>query len=231
MAHNPNEKIARGKKIVAFATSLVANNAMDSAPDSRAFNDLSSLIAYLHSRRSGRPRDMVAPGPDEAQLREILGAATRTPDHGKLAPWRFVVVREDQRDALSALLTGAYQREKPDAGRLEIEAMDNFARQAPALVVALFKPVVPSKIPLWEQQLSMGAACMNLLHGAHALGFVGGWITGWPSTSREVAAAFGAAGPDDRIAGFLFLGSPGRPLEERPRPIWDDVVESWQPGR
>ncbi len=191
------------------------------------FNDLSSLIAYLHTRRSGRPREMLEPGPDAAQLDQILDAAIRTPDHGKLAPWRFVIVRADQRDALSALLTQAYLKEKPDAGRLEVEAMDSFARHAPALVVALFKPVIPSKIPLWEQQLSMGAACMNLLHGAHALGFVGGWITGWPSTNAEVAAAFGAEG-EDRIAGFLYLGSPGRALEERPRPERAKVVQEWQ---
>ena len=116
--------------------------------------------------------------------------------------------------------------EKPDAGRLEIEAMDNFAHQAPSLVVALFTPVQPSKIPLWEQQLSMGAACMNLLHGAHALGFVGGWITGWPSTNAEVAKAFGAD-PDDSIAGFIYLGTAGREQEERPRPDYDAVVSHW----
>lgn len=190
------------------------------------FNDQSSLLAYLHSRRSGRPREMVAPGPDAAQLRQILEAALRTPDHGKLAPWRFVIVPDDKRDALAALLTDAYLKEKPDAGRLELEAMDNFARQAPTLIVALFTPVQRSKIPLWEQELSMGAACMNLLHGAHALGFTGGWITGWPAFNRDVAHAFGA-GADDKIAGFLYIGTPARDLEERLRPVFDDIVRVW----
>ena len=190
------------------------------------FNDRSSLISYLHTRRSAKPRALGAPGPDPAQLDEILKAAMRTPDHGKLAPWRFIIVGADQRDALSALLTQAYLAEKPEASRTEIEAMDNFARQAPALVVALFTPIVSSKIPLWEQQLSMGAACMNLLHGAHALGFVGGWVTGWPSQNSDVAAAFGA-GDKDAIAGFMFLGTPGQELEERPRPAFDDVVLPW----
>lgn len=190
------------------------------------FNDQSSLIAYLHSRRSGRPREMVAPGPDGPQLRQILEAAIRSPDHGKLAPWRFIIVPGDKRDALAALLHNAYLKEKPDAGRLELEAMDNFARQAPALVVALFTPVQPSKIPLWEQELSMGAACMNLLHGAHALGFAGGWITGWAAFNPDVAKAFGA-GPDDRIAGFLYMGTPARDLEERPRPDYDSIVRTW----
>lgn len=189
-------------------------------------NDLSSSLALVSTRRSGKPRDMVAPGPDAAQLQTILTATMRVPDHGKLAPWRFVIVGAEQRGALAALLTGAYRAEKPEAGRLEIEAMEQFARQAPALVVALSSPR-PSHIPEWEQQLSAGAACMNLLHAATAMGFVGGWLTGWPAYSDRVRDAFGAA--PERIAGFLFLGSPAKPLEERPRPDYDAVVSRWQP--
>jgi nitroreductase len=191
------------------------------------FNDTSSPIALLHSRRSGKPRDMIAPGPDAIQLDQILRAAVRVPDHGKLAPWRFIVVGADQRDALSTLLTRAYREEKPEAGRLEIEAMEQFARQAPALIVALSSPVSESKIPLWEQQLTVGAACMNLLTAAHALGFVGSWLTGWPAYSDTVRNAFGT--PTERIAGFLFIGTPARALEERPRPEFDAVVRHWAP--
>lgn len=189
------------------------------------FNDLSSPLALLHSRRSGKPRDMIAPGPDAAQLDAILTAAIRVPDHGKLAPWRFVVVAADQREALATLLTSAYRAEKPEAGRLEVEAMVQFAHQAPALVVALSTPVAGSKIPVWEQELSSGAACMNLLTAAHALGFVASWLTGWPAYSDAVRDAFGGA--EARIAGFIFIGSPGRPLEERPRPEFDSVVSKW----
>ena len=189
------------------------------------FNDTSSTLALLHTRRSGKPRDMVAPGPDAAQLRAILSSAIRVPDHGKLAPWRFVVVRHDQRAALAKVIVDAYLAEKPDAGRLEIDAMEQFAHQAPSLVVALSAPVSESKIPIWEQQLSAGAAIMNLLTAAHALGFVGGWLTGWPSYNETVRDAFGKT--DERIAGFIFLGSPARPLEERPRPDYADVVREW----
>jgi nitroreductase len=189
------------------------------------FNDTRSPLALLHTRRSGKPRDMIAPGPNAAQLRAIMAAAIRVPDHGKLSPWRFVVVGDYQRDHLSNLLTTAYRAEKPDAGRLEIDAMDQFARQAPTLVVALSTPVAASKIPRWEQQLSVGAACMNLLNAAHASGFVGSWLTGWPTYSDAVRDAFG--GPDDRIAGFIFIGSPSRDLEERPRPDYDAVVKKW----
>lgn len=189
-------------------------------------NDLSSPFALLSTRRSGKPRDMVAPGPDETQLRQILTAAMRVPDHGKLAPWRFVVVDAGQRDAFAAALTSAYRAEKPEAGRLEIEAMEQFARQAPVLVVALSSPR-ESHIPAWEQQLSAGAACMTALHAAHALGFVGGWLTGWAAYSDAVRDLFGRE--PERIAGFLFLGSPSRPLEERPRPEFDKVVSRWSP--
>jgi nitroreductase len=189
------------------------------------FNDRATPLSLLQTRRSGKPRDLIAPGPDAAQMRQILEIAQRTPDHGKLAPWRFVVVRGDQRDALATLLEEAYRADKPDAGRLEIEAMHQFAHQAPALVVALFAPVVGSKIPLWEQQLSVGAAIMNLLHGAHALGFAGGWLTGWPSYNEAVRSAFGAA--DETIAGFIFMGTPSRPQEERPRPDYDAIVREW----
>ena len=191
------------------------------------FNDTTTPLSLLLSRRSGKPRDMIAPGPDAAQLETILTVASRVPDHGKLAPWRFVTVAADQRDALADLLVNAYQAEKPEAGKLELEAMVQFAHQAPTLVVVLSSPVAGSKIPLWEQELSTGAACMQLLNAAHALGFVGGWLTGWPTYSARVRDAFGTG--DDRIAGFVFLGSPSKALEERPRPILGDVVRAWQP--
>lgn len=191
------------------------------------FNDTTTPLSLLLSRRSGKPRDMIAPGPDAAQLETILTVASRVPDHGKLAPWRFVTVAADQRDALADLLVSAYQAEKPEAGKLELDAMVQFAHQAPTLVVVLSSPVAGSKIPLWEQELSTGAACMQLLNAAHALGFVGGWLTGWPTYSARVRDAFGTG--DDRIAGFVFLGSPSKALEERPRPILGDVVHAWQP--
>ncbi|WP_041390320.1 nitroreductase family protein [Sphingobium chlorophenolicum] len=189
------------------------------------FNDRTSPLSLLQTRRSGKPRDLIAPGPDEGQLRAILEVAQRTPDHGKLAPWRFVIVPLEKRGTLATLLENAYRAEKPDAGRLEIEAMHQFAHQAPTLVVALSAPVEGSKIPLWEQQLSVGAAIMNLLHATHALGFAGGWLTGWPSYNEDVRAAF--AQGNERIAGFVFIGTPGKAQEERPRPEYDNIVSVW----
>jgi nitroreductase len=192
------------------------------------FNDTSSLPAFLATRRSGKPRDMIAPGPSGDQMRTILSAASRVPDHGKLAPWRFVVVGSDQRDALADLLTSAYRSEKPDAGRLELEAMVQFAHQAPALIVALSTPAQGSKIPIWEQELSAGAASMQLLNAVHAQGYVGGWLTGWPTYNADVKVAFGG-GANDKLVGFFFIGSPSRDLEERPRPDYEVVVSHWDP--
>lgn len=189
-------------------------------------NATETLATYLATRRSGRPREMVAPGPTPDELRDIVAIAARTPDHGKLAPWRFVIVPEDRRDALAQMLVAAYRADKPAAGRLEIEAMENFARQAPALVIVLHSPKIESHIPLWEQELSTGAACMNLLHAVHAAGYVGGWLTGWAAFSDRVRDAFGAA--PERIAGFVFIGSPGKPLEERARPDLDKIVSEWR---
>jgi nitroreductase len=188
------------------------------------FNDLSSPAAMLSSRRSCSPRNIVDPGPDEGQLRSILSTAIRTPDHGKLAPWRFVIVDPSQRDALADLLKRAYRETKADPGRLELKAIDDFARQAPVLIVALSCPKPDSHIPVWEQELSAGAACMNLLAAAHAQGFVGGWVTGWAAYSKTVRAAFA---PDGRIAGFIFLGSARVAVEERLRPDFDEVISHW----
>lgn len=190
-------------------------------------NDRSDMLSLLKTRRSGRPRDMVEPGPDKAQLREMLEIAIRVPDHGKLAPWRFVHVPKARRPQFAALLLDAFRSANPDPARLEIEAVERFANQAPALVVTLFSPVEGTKIPLWEQELSCGAACMNLLTAAHAMGFTGGWITGWAAYSEQVRQAFGRG--NERIAGFIFIGTPGAALEERPRPAFDFAVTEWSP--
>jgi nitroreductase len=189
------------------------------------FNDLSSLNSYLSSRRSGRPRNMIAPGPSDEQIEDIVATALRTPDHGKLAPWRVIRIDSDQRSLLAAELAKAYQSDKPDAGRLELEALEAMAHQAPTLLVVLFSPVTSTKIPLWEQELSCGAFSMNVIHAIHAHGFVGGWITGWPTYNDDVRDLFGKA--PERIAGFIFAGTADGALAERPRPELDAVLSRW----
>lgn len=188
-------------------------------------NDLSTPATLAATRRSGKPREMVTPGPDAAQLDRILSAAMRVPDHGKLAPWRFVVIGAERRDALAALLQQAWRAEHASGDRPDVAAIDQFARQAPALVVVLSAPVTDSKIPRWEQELSAGAACMMMLTAAHAEGFVGGWLTGWAAYSPTVSAALGY--PGAKVAGFVFLGTAGKEPDERPRPAAESVVSWW----
>jgi nitroreductase len=186
------------------------------------FNDRSTTIDLLLTRRSGKARDMVAPGPSDAELATILRAAARVPDHGKLAPWTFVVIED--RAALSELLQRLYRADKPEAGRLELEAMDSFARQAPVLVALVSTPR-ESHIPLWEQQLSAGAAAQSLLTAAHALGYVGNWLTGAPAYLPGIEAALGH--PGGQMVGWFFLGSAAKPLEERPRPDLAAITRRW----
>ncbi|PQM27328.1 nitroreductase [Sphingopyxis lindanitolerans] len=194
------------------------------------FNDISSLRSHLATRRSGKARDMVAPGPDAATLHDIIALALRSPDHGKLAPWRIVTIADDQRDAFARLLKQAWVAENPGAAGMDLSALDQFAHQAPTLLVLISTPVADSKIPLREQQMSAGAVGMNLLHAAHAHGFVGSWLTGWAAYSPAVAEAFGvraADGATDGIVGYFFIGTAGADLSERPRPEYEDVVSAW----
>ena len=234
----PNAKIAYWKNLIARETiaigpEFVANRSQclrDGAekPTWRTmFNDSSSLLAHLATRRSGKARDMIAPGPDAAQLRDIIALALRTPDHGKLAPWRIVTIPGDRRDAFAALLKQSWVAENPGAAGMDLSALDQFAHQAPTALVLISAPVPGAKIPVWEQQMSAGAVGMNLLHAAHAHGFVGSWLTGWAAYCPEVAAAFGA-GDGDTIVGYFFFGTASRDLDERPRPNYDDIVRAWE---
>ena len=134
-------------------------------------NDRSSLISFLKTRRSAKPRSLTGRGPDRDQLQEILTMAARTPDHGKLTPWRFVVVEEQQRDALAKLLHDILSAENPAAGEAHHRKEDEFAHFGGTLVILVSAPVRDHKIPVWEQELSCGAVGMNLMLAATARGF------------------------------------------------------------
>src|SRR5947209_4225599 len=195
--------------------------------DDKMLNDRSSLLSLLETRRSGKPRELEGPGPTAQEMEQILTIAARTPDHGKLAPWRFVTVAEDQRDAFEALLRQALAEEEPSATDAHHQKEHEFAHYAGQLLVLISAPIADHKIPVWEQELSCGAAGMNLLIAAHALGYVAGWVTGWRAYSPRVQAAF--CGPGERIAGFIFIGHPMRELEERERPQLSAIWKPWHP--
>jgi len=190
-------------------------------------NDRSSIVSLLETRRSGKPREIVDPGPTSEEMERILTIAARTPDHGKLFPWRFVTVADDQRDSLAILFRQALAKEDECAPPAKHQKADEFARYAGQLVVLISAPVEGHKIPVWEQELSCGAAGMNLVLAAHALGYVAGWVTGWYAYSEHVRRAF--CGPGERIAGFIFIGHAAREVEERPRAPLATVWRPWQP--
>ena len=190
-------------------------------------NDRSSLLSLLETRRSAKPRELIGPGPTAAELERMLMLAARTPDHGKLHPWRFVTIAEDQRDAFEVLLRQALAEDDPCASVAKHQKEHEFAHYAGQLVVLVSAPVRDHKIPVWEQELSCGAAGMNLLLAADALGFDAGWVTGWRAYSDRVQSAF--CEPGERIAGFIFIGHAASELEERPRPALDSVRKEWKP--
>jgi nitroreductase len=190
-------------------------------------NDRSSILSLLETRRSAKPRELVGPGPTAGELEHILSIAARTPDHGKLFPWRFVTISDDQRDDLAILFRQALAKEDECAPAAKHQKADEFAHYEGQLVVLISAPVHDHKIPVWEQQLSCGAAAMNLVLAAHALGYVAGWVTGWYAYSEHVRKAL--CEPGERIAGFIFIGHSGRDLDERPRAPLTSVWKPWNP--
>lgn len=190
-------------------------------------NDHSTALSLLETRRSGKPRELKGPGPTTGEMARIMTIAARIPDHGKLSPWRFVTVGEDQRDAFEAVLRDALSKENPHATAAHFEKEHEFAHYAGQLVVLVSAPVPDHKIPVWEQELSCGAAGMSLLLAAHALGYVAGWVTGWRAYSERVRSAF--CEPGEKIAGLIFIGHADRELEERERPSLEKVHRSWRP--
>jgi len=180
---------------------------------------------FLMTRRSVRTRDMIAPGPDRFEMQKILQAAMRVPDHGKLSPWRFIVLdNETDQDALGVLISAGLCQEKDVSEKIAAK-MHGYAKQAPVLVVAIYSPCLTgTSVPLWEQELSAGAACMNMLTAATAMGFGGQWLTGWAAYSDYVAKGLSLT-EGEKIAGFMFFGTASNDPSERPRPDPADHIQ------
>ena len=178
-------------------------------------------LDLLLSRRSGTAKAMEGPGPTDAQLREILAAGSRVPDHGKLFPWRFIIFEGDGRaragDILAAVKTAEGERER------QVEEERGRFLRAPVVVGVVSIAHEPNKIPLWEQELSAGAVCQTILIAAHAMGFVANWITEWYAYHPVVKEKLGLA-TNERIAGFIYIGTSKEALEERARPELDKIV-------
>jgi nitroreductase len=186
-------------------------------------------LDLLLSRRSGSAKAMKGPGPSDAQIRTLIAAATRVPDHGKLTPWRFLILKGEARAALGDVSVRALKSTEPDASEERLVLEQRRFLRAPVIigVVSRVREAIP--IPEWEQILSSGAACQTLCLAAHAMGFVANWITEWPAYHPMVRDALGLhAG--EKIAGFIYLGHPVEPLVDRPRPRYEDIATEWTPG-
>lgn len=197
---------------------------------------LMQLIDHLLTRRSTSVRLLTPPAPNAAQLETMLRVATRVPDHGKLAPWRIRVLHEAGQQKLGALAADIFARKHPDATEAQLAFEKKRFTQAPLVLAVLSTPVESIKAPLWEQQLSASAVCLNILYACKALGFGATWLTEWVAYDAEILAALLSTHrghnnhcvPDAaRIAGFLYIGTQTQTPDERERPALEDVVEVW----
>jgi nitroreductase len=184
-------------------------------------------LDVLNQRRSVPSRQLGEPGPNEEQLRQLLSAAIRVPDHGKLVPWRLLLIRGDARARLGAALAAIHLRNEPEAPPSVIEKDRDRFTFAPLIVavVARIEPEHP-KIPAQEQLLSSGCVAYNLLLGAQALGFGAQWLTGWAAYDQEAAKLLGLA-ENERVIGFVHIGTARDAAPERTRPALESVLSEW----
>jgi nitroreductase len=180
-------------------------------------------IDLLKTRRSFKPVELTGPAPSAAEIDTLLTVASRVPDHGKLTPWRFIVFEGEARSAAGDAIVRAFYAKYPDAKPEQAEAERARLTRAPLVIAVVSRAAPHVKIPEWEQVLSAGAAAMNLVLAAHALGFGASWITEWYAYDRAVLDALGLA-PHEKIAGFVHIGHPPGVPEDRPRPPLGEIA-------
>lgn len=187
--------------------------------------DLKQLIA----RRRSTPikmMDQSAPGPEGEILENILSAAMRVPDHRKIEPWRLIVLQGNARLKLGKELAERHLELNPEASDAELIEETNRLLRAPVCVTVVSSPDHSHKTPVWEQELSAGALCMNLLYAAHAAGYAASWISEWWAFDEKIDQVLGLK-TGERVAGHIFLGTAISDLVERPRPVIANKVSYW----
>lgn len=188
-----------------------------------------NIIELLKQRRSSKLAMLQSPGPSKDEIDTILRIASRVPDHGKYAPWYFIVFNGDARVQAGIILREAFEAENPDtpAVKLDLEA-EKFTR-AP-LVIAVISRIKKGKHSQWEQILSAGASCMNLCLAANGLGYGSNWLTEWPAYSPHFKSALGLD-EQDHIAGFIYIGTKIADQDERERPEIEKIATWWETGK
>jgi nitroreductase len=180
-------------------------------------------LELLKTRRSFKAVELAGPPPSAAELETLLTVASRVPDHGKLTPWRFIVFEGEARRAAGAAIAAAFRVKYPEAKPEQAEAERERLARAPLVIAVVSRAAPHVKIPEWEQVLSSGAAAMNLVLAAHALGYGASWITEWYAYDRTVLDALGLQ-RHERIAGFVHIGRPPGVPEDRPRPPLNEIA-------
>ena len=190
--------------------------------------DHQTPIEFITHRSSVKSVDMHDPGPNDDELKTIIQAGLRVPDHGKIGPWRIQIVKKDAQKKLGKIYGELFRKDNPTAPEDVVEFNAMRCQQAPVMLVVTSYPDASKfmKVPLMEQKLSGGALCQNLLNGAHALGYVAQWLTGWPAYHPEVKKALGHSN-ETEIIGFIFIGTAEQPKMERERASAEKVVSEW----
>ncbi len=180
-------------------------------------NDTSSVLAFLKSRKSASAKAMTGPGPSKAQMDEILEIAVRVPDHGKLAPWRFILIEGEGRARMGQGFAEIWAKNNPTHGAETSEFQRGLFMRAPIILVVVSTATVHGKIPVWEQQMSSASVCYNAVLAATALKFAAQWQSDWVAYDEAAKAVMGVAA-HERVSGIIYIGTSSVELEDRPRP-------------
>ena len=189
---------------------------------------MADALELLRTRRSSKPLELTGPAPSAEEIETLLTVASRVPDHGKLVPWRFIVFEGDARLAAGEAIAAAFRGKYPQADAEQVAQERRRLARAPLVIAVVSRAAPHGKIPEWEQVLSAGAAAMNLVLAAHALGYSASWVTEWCAYDRAVLDALGVGG-NERIAGFIHIGRSSAPCTDRPRPSLDQIATRFAP--
>jgi nitroreductase len=187
-------------------------------------------LQLLKTRRSVKPMELTGPGPSKPEIDVLLAIASRVPDHGKLAPWRFIVFEGDARTAAGAAIATTFAADRADSTPEQIEFERARLARAPLVIAVVSRAGPHVKIPEWEQQLSAGTSAMSLVFASHAMGYAASWITEWYAYDRRVLDKLGIA-PSERVAGFVHIGRAAKPPDDRERPPLDAIVTHYSGPR
>jgi nitroreductase len=189
-------------------------------------NDTQSVLAFLKSRKSASAKAMSGPGPSRDQLNEILEIAVRVPDHGKLAPWRFVLFEGEARGKIGEEFAKIWAAKNPSHGAESLAFQAGLFERAPLVLVVVSTAAMHGKIPVWEQQMSAAAVSYNVVLAATAMGFAAQWQSDWVAYDASAKQAMGLQ-ESELVAGLIYMGTSTVPLEDRPRPDAQALLKVW----